>query len=281
MFNPANLLTALNLIGGCFSIFFTLSGKLDWAVYSLLVCGIFDFFDGFVARLLKLNNPIGKDLDSLADVVSFGVAPGIFMMVMIVLGIDQEALMLDETGRRMFTGDLNNYVPLQLMGWTRALIFDEPNFYNASIKYLPFLGFFIPFISMFRLAKFNNDTRQSDQFIGIPTPFNTLFFAFFPMFFVLNVENWGHLNKNIHLLFDCYVLSGITVLFSLLMLANIPMIALKFKDFTWKSNQWKYLFLITSLITLPFLKIASIPIIVILYLIFSLINNSQNKPNEV
>jgi CDP-diacylglycerol--serine O-phosphatidyltransferase len=281
MFNPANLLTAFNLLGGCFSIFFAMTGKLDWAVYSLLCCGIFDFFDGFVARLLKLNNPIGKDLDSLADVVSFGVAPGIIMMVMIVLGIDQEALMLDEQGRRLYQGSIDNYVPLQIMGWTRALIFDEPNFYNASIKFLPFVGFFIPFISMFRLAKFNNDSRQTNQFIGVPTPFNTFFFSFFPLYFVFNLDNWGHLPTFMHQLFDCYTLAGITLIFPLLMLANIPLIALKFKDFTWRNNLFKYLLLGCSLSSIVLLKLWSIPIIVLLYVIFSMINNTQNTPHEI
>jgi CDP-diacylglycerol--serine O-phosphatidyltransferase len=140
----------------------------------------------------------------------------------------------------------------------------------------------IPFFSMFRLAKFNIDENQSDKFIGIPTPLNTIFFLFFPLYFAYNLQNWGHQPKFIHALFDCYTLSAISVLFSLLMVSNIPMIALKFKTWTWKDNYFRFSLIGISLIIIPLLTFWAIPIIVFLYLFLSLIENYQTKKkNEI
>jgi CDP-diacylglycerol--serine O-phosphatidyltransferase len=281
MFNLANLFTAANMLCGCISIILTLAGRIDIAPFFILLAAVLDFFDGFLARKLNIAGPLGKQLDSLADMISFGVAPGIFMLVMIILGVDNAGLMLTENGQRLFQGDLSNYVIMQELAWIRATFYGEANYFDASIKYLPFIGLTIPFFSMFRLAKFNIDERQSDRFIGVPTPLNTIFFLFFPLYFSSNIQNWGHQSKFILNLFDCYTLTGITVLFSMLMVSNLPLIALKFKNWTWKDNYFRFTIVGISLIIIPILTYWAIPIIVFLYLFLSLIENYQTKKNEI
>ena len=134
---------------------------------------------------------------------------------------------------------------------------------------------------MFRLAKFNIDKRQSERFRGVPTPLNTIFFLFFPLYFSFNLNQWEHQEKWILLLFDCYTLSAITVLFSVLMVTDIPLISLKFKTWTWNENKFRYILVGSSLIIIPLFWIWAILIIVFLYLLLSLIENYQLKKHEV
>jgi CDP-diacylglycerol--serine O-phosphatidyltransferase len=280
MFGLANLLTATNLCCGIVSIIFTLSGRLDYAAMFLLFSVIADFADGFVARLTKTSGELGKQLDSLADVVSFGVAPGIFMMVMIVLGVDYSAL-IDLKLTNSVEDTQKYFVFNQIMAWFASLSYDVNNSFDASIKFLPFTALVIPFFSMFRLAKFNIDTRQTDKFIGVPTPLSTFFFLFFPLYFWYQKENWSHQSDFIYGLFDCYSLAAICVLFSILMIAPLPLIALKFKSWGWRENTYRYLLVIISLISIPIFFIWSIPIIVILYLILSIIEHNQSRKHEI
>ncbi len=282
MFNLANLFTAANMLCGFVSIILTLAGRIDIAPFFILGGAVLDFFDGFIARKLKIAGPMGKQLDSLADMITFGVAPGVLMLVMIILGIDISSLIPAEDGARVYQNDLSYFVYFQVAAWFQALVYEVPNNFDASIKFLPFVAMAIPFFSMFRLAKFNIDENQSDKFIGVPTPLNTIFFLFFPLYFAYNLQNWGHQPKFIHALFDCYTLSAISVLFSILMVSNIPMIALKFKNWTWKDNYFRYSLIGISLIIIPLLTFWAIPIIVFLYLFLSLIENYQTKKkNEI
>jgi len=281
MFNLANLFTAANMLCGFVSIILTLAGRIDIAPFFILLGALFDFLDGFVARKLNISGALGKQLDSLADMVTFGIAPGVLMLVMIILGIDISSLLPLENGARVYQNDLTYYVYFQVAAWFQALVYEVPNNFDASIKYLPFVGMIIPFLSMFRLAKFNIDENQSDKFIGVPTPLNTIFFLFFPLYFAYNLQNWGHQPKFIHALFDCYTLSGISILFSLLMISNLPMIALKFKNWSWIDNYLRFILVGLSLIIIPLFTFWSIPIIVFLYLFISLIENYQTKKNEI
>jgi CDP-diacylglycerol--serine O-phosphatidyltransferase len=282
MFNLANLFTAANMLCGFVSIILTLAGRIDIAPFFILGGAVLDFFDGFIARKLKIAGPMGKQLDSLADMITFGVAPGMLMLVMIILGIDISSLIPAEDGARVYQNDLSYFVYFQVAAWFQALVYEVPNNFDASIKFLPFVAMTIPFFSMFRLAKFNIDENQSDKFIGVPTPLNTIFFLFFPLYFAYNLQNWGHQPKFIHALFDCYTLSAISVLFSLLMVSSIPMIALKFKNWTWKDNYFRFSLIGISLIIIPLLTFWAIPIIVFLYLFLSLIENYQTKKkNEI
>ncbi len=281
MFNIPNLFTAANMLCGFVSIILALFGRIDLAPLFILAALIFDFLDGFIARKMNLQGELGKQLDSLADMVTFGIAPGIIMLVMIVIGIDFSALLSKESGTNFQNTELSYYAFIQIWDWIQALIYGVPNDFDASIKYLPFIALIIPFFAMFRLAKFNLDKRQSDRFRGVPTPLNTIFFLFFPLYFSVNLNQWEHQEKWILLLFDCYTLSVITVLFSVLMVTDIPLISLKFKTWTWNENKFRYILVGSSLIIILLFWIWAILIIVFLYLLLSLIGNYQLKKNEV
>ena len=281
MFNIPNLFTAANMLCGFVSIILALFGRIDLAPLFILAALIFDFLDGFIARKMNLQGELGKQLDSLADMVTFGIAPGIIMLVMIVIGIDFSALLSKESGTNFQNTELSYYAFIQIWDWIQALIYGVPNDFDASIKYLPFIALLIPFFAMFRLANFNLDKRQSDRFRGVPTPLNTIFFLFFPLYFSLNLNQWEHQEKWILLLFDCYTLSVITVLFSVLMVTDIPLISLKFKTWTWNENKFRYILVGSSLIIIPLFWIWAILIIVFLYLLLSLIENYQLKKHEV
>lgn len=207
-------------------------GNLVWAAYLVGIAAVFDFLDGFAARMLKVSSPIGKDLDSLADMVTFGVVPGAVMFMMI------------------FKVNLNSFFI--------AL---------PSIAYAPlgcYSAFLIPIFSAIRLAKFNNDTRQSDSFIGVPTPANAIFICSLAL--VANEKSIGAiLNPTILILISCVL--------SLLLVAPLPLFSLKFKSFDWKKNEIRYTFLALSLILLLSLQFVGIPLIIILYIVISIINN--------
>ena len=281
MFNIPNLFTAANMLCGFVSIILALFGRIDLAPLFILAAVVFDFLDGFIARKMNLQGELGKQLDSLADMVTFGIAPGIIMLVMIVIGIDFSALLSKESGTNFQNTELSYYAFIQIWDWIQALIYGVPNDFNASIKYLPFTALIIPFLAMFRLAKFNLDKRQSDRFRGVPTPLNTIFFLFFPLYFSFNLNQWEHQENWILMLFDCYTLSVITVLFSVLMVTDIPLISLKFKTWTWNENKFRYILVGSSLIIILLFWIWAILIIVFLYLLLSLIENYQLKKHEV
>ena len=275
MFNIPNLFTAANLICGVISILLTLAGRIDLAPFVIFLGAFFDFLDGFLARKLNVSSEMGKQLDSLADMVTFGVAPGFLMLVVIITTIYIDG--------PFFTEDFASHVHFQLQNWINAVFYGVPNSMDASIKYLPFVALFIPFMSMFRLAKFNLDTRQIDAFIGLPTPLNTLFFTFFPLVLWTEFDIWKYDEGIFGFLFNPYFLCVIIVLMSLLLVSELPLFSLKFKHFKWQSNEIRFIFLLISVILIGFLLVWSIPLIVFLYLILSVIDNKLSKQtkNEV
>jgi CDP-diacylglycerol--serine O-phosphatidyltransferase len=212
---------------------------------------------------------MGKQLDSLADMVTFGVAPGLLMMVVIITTIYIDG--------PFYTDDFASHVHAQLQNWMNAVFYNVPNSMDESIKYLPFAGLFIPFMSMFRLAKFNLDKRQTDSFIGVPTPMNTLFFTFFPLALWMEFDTWKFDEGIFGYVFDSYFLVTLIVFMSLLMVAEIPLFSLKFKDFKWKGNEIRFIFLLSSGILIATLLVWSIPLIVFLQVILSIINNKYSK----
>lgn len=208
-----NLLTLGNLFCGCVGIVFVLKGSLFSGFYLMLIAAVLDFFDGFVARLLKVSGELGAQLDSLADAVTFGVLPAIMMYTMIL--------------------------------------------HQTDNMYLPFVAFIIALMSIYRLAKFNIDTEQSDNFKGLPTPINAVFIASFGM---------------IDFQLEVYQLIAIAIVSSILLVSNLPLLALKFKSFSWVDNKAKYILIVASLILLIVFKIVAIPFILILYLILSFLH---------
>lgn len=226
-----NALTCGNLLCGCIGIVAALHNELLYAAYLIGIAAVFDFFDGFVARWLKAYSSIGKELDSLADCVTFGVLPG-----MIVFQLMQQSL-ADEIGE---------------MSLTR---------YNL----LPYVAFILTIFSALRLAKFNVDTRQTNSFIGVPTPANAILIASLPLI------QWQYPPAG-SVIVNIYFLIGLTLVMSWLLVAEIPLFALKFDSYSFSRNKTKYVFLILSLLLLFTLQFIAVPFIIALYILLSLLN---------
>ena len=231
-----NTITLLNLFCGCIALIFVSNDKFEMAFY--FVClGIFlDFFDGFFARLFKVSGPLGLQLDSLADMVTSGVVPGFVMFKMM----------------------LSSNVAMN-EGW---------------LQYFPYLGFIITLGSCMRLAKFNIDTRQTDSFIGLPTPANALFILSLPL--VLEYYSAESLLV-IEVLTEKWVLLLIALFSAYILNAEIPLFSLKIKKFNFKDNALQIAFLIISVLLLVSLHYLAIPLIIIVYVLLSVINNKFLK----
>ena len=225
-----NTITCCNLISGCIATYFAFNDDYRMALLFIIIGAVFDFFDGMVARLLHVSSPIGKELDSLADDITFGFAPSAIVFSFLKgTGADFSLFTLQSS--------------------------------------LPFLAFIMAAFSALRLAKFNLDERQSLGFIGLPTPANALF--------------WGALIGGLHshqIYFEgiewC-VLVGILIS-SYLLIAEIPMFALKFKTWGWKGNEVKYIFLLTC-IPMLLLGIFGLAAIIAWYVSLSVVNNCLSK----
>ncbi len=255
--NIPNALTCGNLLCGCIAIVKVFEGDLVWAAYLVGIAAIFDFFDGFAARMLKVSSPIGKDLDSLADAVTFGVVPGMVMFQLLRLSF-------------------NRLIFLPVM---RLSMFDQETDVRSIICYIAFL---IPIFSVIRLAKFNNDPRQSDSFIGVPTPANAIFICSLGLL-VMNYNGLyaGEVFRSTYsdLILNTWYLILVTCLMSFLLVAELPLFALKFKNFKWADNKIRYIFLISSIVLLVCFQYVGIPIVIFLYVVFSLVNNLSTKQN--
>ncbi|WP_275315534.1 CDP-alcohol phosphatidyltransferase family protein [Tenacibaculum bernardetii] len=231
-----NLLTLGNLLSGTIAIIFALKG--DFVGTAVLVTAgiVFDFFDGFVARMLNVQGELGKQLDSLADMVTSGVVPGIVMLQLLI-----SSLGVNEVSYFATDGNGSN---------------------------LPYIGLLLTLGACYRLANFNIDTRQSDSFIGLPTPAMTLLVISLPL-----IVEFSNQSFFIDLITNQYFLIAVTVLLTFLMNAEIPLFALKFKNFRFKENALKYIFLALSIILLIVIKFVAVPLIILLYVGLSMFNN--------
>ena len=236
-----NTLTSLNLFCGCIAVLSFLNHFYYLGVLLIIVATVADFFDGFFARLLEVKSNLGKELDSLADMVSFGFVPGTIIYVALCKSYD-----------------LNGFVD----------ILENKN-------YIPFSGFLITIFSALRLAKFNIDTRQSNSFIGLPTPANTLFFVTIPLIW-LNPSLEGDLLHEV-ILDNKVFLIAITVIFSYLLIAELPLIALKFKGFGLKQNIYRYSVIIIGVVSIAIFKHLAIPIILFFYITLSVVEEIQKR----
>jgi CDP-diacylglycerol--serine O-phosphatidyltransferase len=236
-----NTITLLNLLAGLLALIHAFNGNYNEA-FSLVCLGIFfDYWDGFFARIWKVQSPIGLQLDSLADMVTSGVVPGLVMYKMLA-DIQENQSQYNLT---------------------------ENTYYMGVV---PYLGFLITLASCYRLAKFNVDTRQTDSFIGLPTPANALLIMSIPMIQFHSEFEWL-----VDFLSNPYVLVGVTVLSSYLLNAEIPLFSLKVKSFSWEKYKMQVVFLILSLILIVLLEFIAIPIIILLYVILSVVNNTIFK----
>lgn len=230
-----NFVTSLNLLSGCIGIGLVFRGYLGIAAYMIGIAAVFDFLDGMVARLLHVKSEIGKELDSLADVVSFGVLPGLIVYSLL------DIVFRDSVG-------LNTFIP--------------------------FIAFIIPVFSALRLAKFNIDTRQTESFIGLPTPANAIFFASIPLILLHQPDEIPFISA---MLGNPAVLLILVFLFSFLLVSPLPLFSMKFKDLSWKQNYMQYILIGASVILIIVLQFLAIPIILLLYILLSIIKNSNKK----
>ena len=241
----ANTVTCLNVICGCIAAASIMNNRFIYASIFIYLAMIFDFADGLVARALNVKSEFGKQLDSLADAISFGLVPGMLMFYLINTAIDFSNVDIQ-----------SNEIP----------------------RSLSYLGFSITVFSVLRLAKFNIDTRQTSSFLGLPTPANAMIIMSFPL--ILKWP-WGPIGSEhiIKLLLNPTFLISLTIIISTLMVVELPLFALKFKNLSFKDNYIKYLFLILSVVLLLNFYFLAIPMIIILYVILSIINNFI-KPTE-
>ena len=237
-----NIITSFNLLCGSLAILFVVSGDLVVASLLVIIGLIFDFFDGLAARLLHVQSEIGVQLDSLADMVTFGVVPGLVMFQLLNKAILPQAL---ETGFE-----------------TAETI----KGFEDGMSFIPFIGLLIIIASAYRLAKFNVDSRQTDSFIGLPTPANTLLIISLPLIFQYQ---YTPLIESV--IFNKWFLIAVTIISSFLLNAEIPLFALKFKTWDFASNKVRYVFLAISLVAIVLLKFIAIPFIILLYIVMSLI----------
>ena len=222
--NIPNTLTSCNLFSGCIAAYMAFHGNYKEALLFIVLGAMFDFFDGMTARLLHVSSPIGKELDSLADDITFGLAPAA-----IAFSLFKEVY--------------------------------YPDFLMPVAGIMPYTAFLIAVFSGLRLAKFNIDERQTSSFIGMPTPANALFWA--------SLAVVGHsllISDN----FNAIYLFVLVVVMSLLLVAELPMFSLKFKDLSWGHNKVSYIFLIVSLPLLIIFQLSGIAAVIIWYILLSL-----------
>jgi CDP-diacylglycerol---serine O-phosphatidyltransferase len=243
-----NAITCMNLVCGCLAITFVINGRLTWAGWAILAAAVFDFFDGFAARLLHAGSETGKQLDSLADVVSFGVAPGMIMLQLMHLG-------------------------------EKAWGFQIPDiFFYAALL--------IPVCAAIRLAKFNTDPGQKDSFSGLPSPAAGIFVAALPMMLAraLHSPVFPFNDYLFHFVLHPATLFASTFLLSLLMVSNLPMFSLKFKTWGWRHNTLRYVFIFVSLLLIAVFFFTAIPAVIILYILISAIQSitgNKYKTDEI
>ena len=222
-----NTITCCNLISGCIATWFAFQSDYKMALLFIVIGAVFDFFDGMVARLLHVSSPIGKELDSLADDITFGFAPS-------------------------------------------AIIFSYLSSFHIHLLFIPFLAFVMAAFSALRLAKFNLDERQALGFIGLPTPANALFWGAL----IVGLDQSGYTFEGL----EWVILAGMFISCYLL-IAEIPMFALKFKHWGWKGNEIKYIFILSCVPILLFLGIIGLAVIIAWYVILSVATNkSTTKP---
>ena len=257
--NIPNFFTLLNLSCGLVAIILSFDGRnnLVLAAYFIYIAAIFDFFDGFAARTLKATTPVGKELDSLADMVSFGVAPSVILY----------ALLKGSMQVKQFAFALPTVDVLMLL--------------------TPFL---IAIFSAIRLAKFNVDERQTESFLGLATPACAMLIAAIPLISQFDTKDlllFPSLDRNIYffvgtLFLGAYIVKPIVIIplifvLATLLVVEMPMFSLKFKNFSYEDNKLKYFFIVVSLLLFSAVQILSVPIIFILYLTFSIFNNILNR----
>jgi CDP-diacylglycerol--serine O-phosphatidyltransferase len=240
--NIPNFITCLNVISGSLAIIFALKGQLTISVCLILAAAVFDFLDGMAARALKAYSAIGKDLDSLADVISFGLAPGMIMFMLLQYSFPERE------SQNLLSG------------------------FTSGESFILAFALLIPVFSALRLAKFNNDSRQTSSFIGLPTPANAIFISSLAL-----IHDFGKYTSIDHFLLNTKILLLLTILLSWLLVSEIPMFSLKFKNLTWQDNKIRIIFLILSVIFIAAFNFYGITATIVLFILLSMLQNSSNQ----
>lgn len=243
-----NILTLLNLFFGIIAVFFAVKDQLVLAAFFVFIGIFFDFFDGFAARILKVQGELGKQLDSLADVVTSGVVPGFVMF----------QLMLRATNPANWSSSIDAVEQISLGTIVTS------NYAVAAI------GFLIALAAAYRLAKFNIDERQTSSFIGLPTPASAMVVLSLPLILAYTNNQIA-----IDLIGNLWFLIGLTLLLCFLMNAEIPLFSLKFKDYRWKNNKVKFIFIGVTMLLLAVLQFIAIPFIIVLYVLISMVAKKE------
>ncbi len=225
-----NIITCLNALSGCLAVVYAFGGDYRLSACLIALAAVFDFFDGFCARLLKVVSPIGKELDSLSDVISFGVAPSAILF------------------RYLQENAAAGFLPAGIC------------------TYLSYLAFLMVAFSAVRLAHFNLDNRQSTSFLGLPTPANAFFWAFGILFLEERFQ------EGIEPLF----LIGLLLVCCWLLVSEIPMFSLKFKNLKWKDNALRYIFLLGCLVLLAIFHLGGLALCILWYLLLCLVFSRQS-----
>jgi len=230
-----NFITTLNLFSGCIGIVMALQYRLDYAAYFIVLSALFDFMDGMAARLLHVKSEIGKELDSLADVVSFGALPG-FIVYQLMVGSPNTP----ETG--------------------------------SAINIFALIAFIIPILSAVRLAKFNLDTRQTTSFIGLPVPANALFLGSLPL---IKIKVHAGFSESLSWLTfftdNYYILAIIAVGMSLMLVSEVSLISLKFSNLKFADNKPQFILVGFAVVSFIVLTFTAVPLIILAYIVLSLI----------
>lgn len=237
-----NLITLLNVFCGCVAVVFAVMNRLEVAALFVFLGIFFDFFDGLAARVLKVQSDLGVQLDSLADMITSGLVPGIVLYQLLGMSLHG--------------------------GWNSGHALPLATLELAHVPLLPFLGFVVTLASAYRLAQFNLDEEQVASFTGLPTPANTLFILSLPL--ILYYHNNDLLNN---LILNQWFLIGLIVVSTYLLNSNTKLFALKFKNLSFKDNALRYTFIGVSLVLLLTLKFLAIPAIIIFYVVSSILND--------
>ncbi|WP_093368719.1 CDP-alcohol phosphatidyltransferase family protein [Psychroflexus sediminis] len=238
-----NFITLLNLLAGSVASVFAVQGELSMATLFVAIGVFFDFFDGLAARAFNVKSDMGLQLDSLADMVTSGLVPGIVMCQLLFRSLNPSS---------------------------------ELDFFSPETSWMVFIGLIITLGSAYRLAKFNIDERQTDSFIGLPTPANALLILSLGLILEYHPESF--ITPWIE---NAYVLVTISVLSVLLLNAEIKLFALKFKNLKFKENWFRYFIVVFSIVALVWLQFVAIPIIILVYLMLSvMIPGPQSEQNK-
>ncbi len=244
-----NLITMLNVFCGCVATVFAVLNQLELTALFVFMGIFFDYFDGLAARVLKVQSALGVQLDSLADMITSGLVPGIVMYQMLDMSM---------AGTGSNVGGLPSTKIVEI---------------GSNMALLPFLGFLITLASAYRLAKFNIDESQVSSFIGLPTPANALLILSFPLIVLYHGNDY--LNS---IILNTWFLIGMTFLSSFLLNANLELFSFKFKNFSFKDNSLRYIFIVVSVVFLSTMKFMAVPAIIAFYILSSMVSNlTSNK----